>query len=598
MYTFPSLQSVVHNPIPYIQNLRIWTINSLLEVIILCKRASSYLYRLSVKEFMSCSIAILDDDKVILTLLSSLLTNKGYKCVTAQGLIELEGVVSEKIDLILSDVNLPEGNGIELCHSLVAKLDLDIPIIAITGENSSLAVKLAFDYGANDYISKPVQPEELYARVDAQLASKQHSDNLRYYLNQQPSPLVLIDHDLNITFANVKANKLFKPDGVNLTHFDAWFSCLGKELNVLRQAIFNVECEKQNAFITYKRNGVSRFLKATITHSSIDTLQCIIVFEDQTELSTLRAHANSRSLVYGNSNAIKELNIKISQLSRVTWPILITGETGVGKEHVAKTIHHNSHCCEGPFIAVNCAGLSKSMLEDTLFGHEKGAFTGADKLYQGVFEQANKGTLFLDEIGDMPIDMQGALLRVIQEMELIRLGGRETIKLSARLLFATNRDLKQLVAEGLFREDLYYRIQTIVIEIPPLREREKDALDIFLLYLNQYASEVGMENPQMSKSVENIILSLEWPGNIRQIQQVCKSLVLLNKDITEVDIERAYGLKVQFNSNLTPSSELKSSIQKHEINEILTAIESCGGNKLKAAKKLGISKATLYRKLS
>ncbi|HET7833184.1 MAG TPA: sigma-54 dependent transcriptional regulator [Gallionella sp.] len=230
------------------------------------------------------------------------------------------------------------------------------------------------------------------------------------------------------------------------------------------------------------------------------------------------ASSNDSIDALGISPAMRNIELTIPRLARLASTVLITGESGVGKEHVAKLIHrHARENGNAPFVAVNCGAVAESLLESELFGHEKGAFTGAAKVRKGVFEQANGGTLFLDEIGEMSLTMQVKLLRAIQERCIVRVGGDAPIPVDVRLICATHRDLKEMVEENTFREDLYYRIHVIRLRIPPLRERKEDILWFAKLFLRQCA-QISNENHAMSPAAEHALLDYSWPGNLRELK--------------------------------------------------------------------------------
>ena len=234
--------------------------------------------------------------------------------------------------------------------------------------------------------------------------------------------------------------------------------------------------------------------------------------------TTAQAADNETVDALGISPAMRNIELTIPRLARLASTVLITGESGVGKEHVAKLIHRYAReNSDAPFVAVNCGAITESLLESELFGHEKGAFTGAARIRKGVFEQAHGGTLFLDEIGEMSLTMQVKLLRAIQERCIVRVGGETSIPVDVRLICATNRDLKAMVEENTFREDLYYRIHVIRLRIPPLRERKEDILWFAKLFLRQCA-QVSNESHAISPFAERALLDYPWPGNLRELK--------------------------------------------------------------------------------
>lgn len=239
------------------------------------------------------------------------------------------------------------------------------------------------------------------------------------------------------------------------------------------------------------------------------------------EVPIPKADGTDDSLIVGRSKPMIEVFKQIALASEGDEPVLILGETGTGKDLVAQAIHTNSARKDNPFVVINCAGLTETLLNDELFGHERGAFSGADKLRKGHFEHANGGTLFLDEIGDMPLEMQAKLLRVLQNGEIMRIGSSEIIKINVRVLAATHRDLKTRASEGKFREDLYHRLEGETIHLPPLRERKGDVELLARRFLNRSPGESGTPPALHPDSLE-VLRNHPWPGNIRQLQNVIR----------------------------------------------------------------------------
>jgi two-component system response regulator AtoC len=282
--------------------------------------------------------------------------------------------------------------------------------------------------------------------------------------------------------------------------------------------------------------------------------------------------------------------IKVIANSNAT--ILITGDSGTGKELVARAIHSQSHRRSKPFVAVSCAALPESLLESELFGHEKGAFTGAYSQKKGKFEVANRGTLFLDEIGEMSANIQVHLLRVLEEKEFTRVGGNELIKVDVRVISATNKDIRKAVANGEFREDLYYRLNVVSVELPLLREREEDIPLLAQHFLRKFAAENQKEIAGFSPEATDFLLKYEWPGNVRELENAIERAVILAKSssIEVADLP-------QENLLLTHSAPPGESLRQVEKNHILNILSETGGNHSEAARTLGISRATLYNKI-
>jgi len=280
--------------------------------------------------------------------------------------------------------------------------------------------------------------------------------------------------------------------------------------------------------------------------------------------------------------------IKVVAASNAT--VLITGETGTGKELVARAIHSRSQRRGKPFIAVSCAALPETLLESELFGHEKGAFTGAYAQKKGKFEIANRGTLFLDEIGEMSANIQVHLLRVLEEKEFTRVGGNEPIKVDVRVISATNRDMKEAVAKGQFREDLYYRLNVVNIELPPLRERREDIPLLTQHFLKKFALENNKEIAGFSPEATDFLLRYDWPGNVRELENAIeRAVILARKPVIEIDDLPQQTLAA---SPIPAGKNLRQVAKNHIIN----VLAQTKGNYTEAAKALGISRMTLYNK--
>ena len=281
--------------------------------------------------------------------------------------------------------------------------------------------------------------------------------------------------------------------------------------------------------------------------------------------------------------------IKVVAKSNAT--VLITGESGTGKELVARAIHSQSHRQSKPFVAVSCAALPESLLESELFGHEKGSFTGAYARKKGKFEFANGGTLFLDEIGEMSANIQVHLLRVLEEKEFSRVGGNEPIKVDVRVVSATNKDLRKAIEKGEFREDLYYRLNVVPIELPPLRERKEDIPLLAQHFLNKFALENKKEITEFSPEATEFLLGYDWPGNVRELENAIERAAILAKDslITIADLP-------QENMSLARSTMPEKNLREVEKEHILDVLGETGGNYSEAARLLGITRMTLYKK--
>ena len=302
--------------------------------------------------------------------------------------------------------------------------------------------------------------------------------------------------------------------------------------------------------------------------------------------------------IIGNSQAIKKVFALIGKVADKDSTVLIQGESGTGKELIARAIHRKSNRADYPFIRINCGVLNDNLLESELFGHEKGAFTGAIKLKKGRFELADKGTLLLDEIGDISPAMQVKLLRVLQEYEFERVGGEVTLKSDVRVIAASNKDLQKLIAEGKFREDLFYRLSVIPVSLPSLRERKEDVPLLVNYFLHKLAEKNRSEKKIINREGMKLLIEYHWPGNIRELQNLVERLFVISsgKDIDPLLIAAHLGGNVTLNNGYT-NLPLEDAVSAFEKNMIIQAMKKSDGVKNRAAKLLGISTSVLYYKL-
>ena len=333
-------------------------------------------------------------------------------------------------------------------------------------------------------------------------------------------------------------------------------------------------------------------LKRAVSHHSLE----VEVGRLKTELGD-RYHL--RNMV-GSSAAMRRVYDQVEKVLESDITIFVSGESGTGKELVAKGIHYGSLRSDGPFIDVNCAAIPEGLQESELFGHEKGAFTGALATHPGKFEQAAGGTILLDEVGEMSPSAQARLLRVLQERCLQRVGGTKTIDLDVRVVSASNRDLAQLVSDGGFRQDLYYRLVVFPIELPPLRERREDIPALVEHFLGKYATDAGKRIERVEPAVLDLLMSLEWPGNVRELENVIHRslLVASGPEVTMEDVPSE--LRSGGEENVAAASVLNGgrySLEELEKEAIRQALEHYGGNLSDVARQLGIGRSTLYRKL-
>lgn len=445
---------------------------------------------------MKFSILIVDDEKNIRTGLSQALESEGYETFMASdGAQALSLINSKKVDLVITDLKMPEMSGEELLKRINSD-NLDIPVIILTGHGTIENAVQTMREGAYDFITKPLNLDHLYLIIKRALSNRQ--------LLQQHKAL-------------------------------------------------QEEVEK------FKNR--SRYLN-----------------------------------LIGKSSSMKKVVETIDQVAATKASILITGESGVGKEVVADVIHNLSDRRDKPFIKVHCAALSESLLESELFGHEKGAFTGAISRKRGRFELAHNGTIFLDEIGEINQAVQIKLLRVLQEKTFERVGGEEAVTVDVRIISATNKDLAREVEKGNFREDLYYRLNVVNLHIPPLRERKEDIPLLTALFLKEFSEENNKKIDGIETKAQTALYNHNWKGNIRELRNCIESSVVLTKgniisyDDLPVSIKSESSIN---NITIKPGTRL-SEVEKIVIQSTLGSLN---GNKSRTAEVLGIGRKTLHRKL-
>jgi len=543
-------------------------------------------------------IAVLEDDPIMMAIIKDALQEQGYTVCPAFSITELQRLLNPGIDLILSDIHLPDGNGLEFCLNLKHKKQINCPIIAITSNEKQDAIDAVFQSGADDYIQKPFVLQELTARVALHIKSHSMNQSLAAVLEDQPAGILIVDEYGSLVFSNSKAKEwLNSPLNVQENWMDS-LAISSRDKLKIKSLLADDSAQRDSCFTQYKVDSEVRYIEWSVKANHLIKHGRIIYLSNHTEIKNLKENLQLSSQIIGTSSAVVSLIESIKQLSQVDWSVLIEGETGTGKELVARSLHEHSDRSNAPFIAINCAGLTETLLTDQLFGHEKGAFTGAENAQKGFFEQAEHGTLFLDEIGDLPLIMQGTLLRVLQEKSITRLGGNQTVNIDVRLIFATHQNLEAMVNNGQFRRDLYYRINSASIQVPPLRQRQQDIAPLMQYWLIQDCQKNSLHKPLLEESAIQWFKQQLWPGNIRQLQQVVRRILLADQTrVDEALARQVYGHQDKPLKQDSSSASLAETALNSEIEHILKAISTAQGNKDAAAKMLGISRATLYRKL-
>ncbi|MEP1443189.1 MAG: nitrogen regulation protein NR(I) [Hyphomicrobiales bacterium] len=384
----------------------------------------------------------------------------------------------------------------------------------------------------------------------------------------------------------------------------------------------------QNTFMTAikaSERGAYEYLPKPFDLTELISIIGRALSEPKAKAASTRDPDTDHMPLVGRSNAMQEIYRILARLMQTDLTVLINGESGTGKELVARALHDFGKRKHGPFVAINMAAIPKDLIEAELFGHEKGAFTGAQNRATGRFEQAEGGTLFLDEIGDMPMDAQTRLLRVLQQGEYTTVGGRNAIKTDVRIVAASNKDLKQLINQGLFREDLYFRLNVVPLRLPPLRERLED-IDDLVHHFFRLAAEEGLGNKQIEKAALDRLKQHNWPGNIRELENMVRKLTALCPDevITELVVssefdqreepqlvqgtieEQTLGASVerhlttyfsQFSEDLPPPGLYHRILREIEEPLLIATLSATRGNQIKAAELLGLNRNTLRKKI-
>jgi len=428
---------------------------------------------------------------------------------------------------------------------------------------------------------------------------KKSRDDLLSILNMLRLGVVIVDQNGQVTFLNETAQHLTRERQrpFLLTHWEELFSFKAQDKARLKD-MFERPPEARKKFQAQieRHEGRRYWLDIEVQDDPANPERKILLFYDRSEVHDLRLMLEQKAQFHdlvGKSKPMQTIYQHIQEVSKVDWTVLIEGETGTGKELVARAIHSSSHRKNKPFIAVNCAGLTDSLLTSQLFGHKRGAFTGAIQDHKGLFEVADGGTLFLDEIGDISKNMQVSLLRVLEEKEITALGESRSRKIDVRILASTHRDLSEEAEKGSFRPDLLYRIRVARIKLPPLRERREDIPLLVGTFLGRSRAVTGKIVENVSNDAMRILLEYDWPGNVRELKSAidvatlhCKGSVIHAADLPP---------EIHYAKHLQPPA---GEPHQDEKQRVLAALETAKRNRSVAARLLGISRSTLYRRLA
>jgi PAS domain S-box-containing protein len=553
-------------------------------------------------------ILFIDDEENIRFSYKSHLKKAGYAVEVAASYDEAVKLVHSFVpDLIVADIILGGHTGIDLLR-VVKELGLDCPVIMITGQPDVKTAMEAVRLGAFDYLPKPVRKEILlkianHALVLKKIAAekKRYRQNVESVFQSLQDGIISMSENLEILQANDAFHKIcgFTPERLSGRNFETIATTCSKScLDIARQTISSQKGfhEKQIMCRRSDRPDQVVTLTTSLLKNETDRFSGVaMIIRDLTLLTDLKRELDGTSRfhdIIGKSAQMQKVYNLVKILADTDTTVLLRGEGGTGKELVAKAIHLQGNRSGNKIVTVDCSALTESILESELFGHVKGAFSGAIKDRIGHFQLADQGTIFLDEIGNISKGIQLKLLRFLQEKEFVKVGDTGTVKVDVRIITATNVDLEDKVKQGLFREDLFYRLKVMEIILPPLRERTVDIPLLVEHFINKFNKKMSRHIKGISKDVLDLFMTYPWPGNIRELEHTIEhAFVLCQNAIITLD-----QLPLDIRNSRRFIQE-KSGGTGDEKNRLIQVLTETGWNKAKAARKLGIDRRTIYRKI-
>ena len=565
--------------------------------------------------WMKPLVLIIDDEESIRFAFQTHLSKEGYEVLTAENYeLALENLSHTNFDVIFADIILPGHSGIDILRE-VKNRGLKCPVIIITGEPNIETSAQTVRLGAFDYLTKPIRKENLLRVTDRALHHKSLMDekerierekeryrhNLKAIFGSLKDAIITVDAEMRVIEANESTKSIcgLRPHEIigeiftetpNRCHrvcHDILIETLKTQKTIME---YRVECGHQD------RPGQIVLLTCSPLTGQDKFLGAVLVARDITRLSNLERELQERTQfhhIIGKSVKMQEIYNLLEDLADTETTVLITGESGTGKDLVARALHYGGIRAGKPLVKVNCSALAENLLESELFGHVKGAFTGAVRDKIGRFQMAHGGTIFLDEIGDISARIQLKLLRVLEEKKFENVGDSNPVEVNVRIIAATNSDLREKVRNGEFREDLYYRLKVIGVALPPLRERRED-IPLLVDHFCEFFNKRFKKNIRsISEKVSNKIMDYPWPGNVRELEHAMEhAFVLCRGRIIEMD---------HLPSEIKEYSKVKSYEKKgkavDERRKIFQALNDTDWNKAKTARLLGISRPTLYQKI-
>ena len=561
-------------------------------------------------------ILIIDDEESIRIAFKAHLTREGYEALTAEDYESALKVISNTdLDLVFADIVLGAKTGIDILHQ-VKKRGMQCPVVMITGEPNLETATEAVRLGAFDYLPKPVRKQTLLRVANQTLRYKALLDeneriasekdryrrNLDSIFRSVKDAVVTVDDNLCVIEANESTNRIcgLPPSDIIGQRFPEFPArCRKWCLNTFRETLktknsieeYRVECKHKD-----RPAQVVLLTCSPLMDKSSRSMGAVLVIRDITRVTDLERELRERHQfhdIIGKSDKMLKIYRLIEDLADTDTTVLITGESGTGKELIARALHHEGIRAAKPLVNINCSALSENLLESELFGHVKGAFTGAVTDKTGRFQLADGGTVFLDEIGDISPKIQLKLLRFLQENEFEPVGDSTPVKVNVRIIAATNCNLKERVKSGEFREDLYYRIKVIELPLLPLRERRDDIPLLIDHFKKLFNKKFEKTITGISSDALPVFMHYQWPGNIRELEHAIEhSFVVCHGRTITLDHLPTEIMEPSATQGPTPTNKHANGPR-----EILEALNKTDWNKAKAARRLGISRRTIHRKI-
>ncbi len=563
----------------------------------------------------SARILVVDDEESLRFTFKNFLEKEGY-CVTAAGDFEtaMSAMHEDGFDLVFADVLLGRHTGIDVLRE-IGKRGLFVPVIMITGQPSIDSATDAVRLGAFDYLPKPVRKDTLLRVTAAALRHKRLGDekrrieeekdrihgHLKAVFNSVQEAIVSIDTDRQVVACNTAAETFFgisRDELIGSSVRDVCSGGCGACSDILQASLERGASVLERQVACTPASGLPRVAVLTgtpLVDGAGRSQGAVLVIRDITRLYNLERELQDRRQycrIVGKSKKMQEIYTLIDNLKETETTVLITGPSGTGKELIAEALHEGGARSSKPMVKVNCSALSESLLESELFGHVRGAFTGAVKDKVGRFELADGGTVFLDEIGDISQLVQLKLLRVLQEKEFERVGDATPRRTDVRVIAATNRNLRDLVRRGIFREDLFYRLKVVEISLPPLTERTRDIPLLVDSFCERFNRKFSKQITGIDDAVLGLFMHYSWPGNVRELEHAVEHAYVLcpGGRITPEHLPAEIVDTSGENGSETCNALLSG-------DSIRDALRTTGGNKARAARMLGVSRQTIYRKI-